>query len=127
MLTLISRILVIFLALTSSAMAQQCIIIAPDWGEVAADLVDNEATRALIRMLPLTIDMRDHLRQERGHPVVHERRRHVKDLPIGQIIHVIGGHILRVRVLAGDQLESDGPNGEHVGRGRQAFALTNLS
>src|SRR5688572_17547719 len=65
MLTLISRILVIFLALTSSAMAQQRIIIASDWGEVAADLIDNEATRALIRMLPLTIDMRDHLRQEK--------------------------------------------------------------
>jgi hypothetical protein len=27
--------------------------------------VDNNATRALARMLPLTIDMRDHLRQEK--------------------------------------------------------------
>ena len=34
-------------------------------GEVTAELVDNDATRALVRMLPLTIEMRDHLRQEK--------------------------------------------------------------
>ena len=46
-------------------MAQERVLISSDWGKVTADLVDNEATRSLVRMLPLTIDMRDHLRQEK--------------------------------------------------------------
>ena len=46
-------------------MAQERILISSDWGEVTAELVDNDATRALVRMLPLTIEMRDHLRQEK--------------------------------------------------------------
>jgi hypothetical protein len=46
-------------------MAQERIVISSDWGKVTAELVDNEATRSLVRMLPLTIDMRDHLRQEK--------------------------------------------------------------
>jgi hypothetical protein len=32
---------------------------------MVAELVDNNATRALLEMLPLTIEMRDHLRQEK--------------------------------------------------------------
>lgn len=47
------------------AMAQERILISSDWGKVTAELVDNEATRSLVRMLPLTIEMRDHLRQEK--------------------------------------------------------------
>jgi hypothetical protein len=46
-------------------MAQERIVISSDWGEVTAELIDNEATRSLLEMLPLTIDMRDHLRQEK--------------------------------------------------------------
>ena len=46
-------------------MAQERILISSDWGKVTVELVDNEATRSLVRMLPLTIDMRDHLRQEK--------------------------------------------------------------
>jgi hypothetical protein len=46
-------------------MAQERISISSDWGTLTADLVDNEATRSLIRMLPITIEMRDHLRQEK--------------------------------------------------------------
>ena|SRR3712207_1830050 len=53
------------LALMGPAMAQERILISSDWGEVTAELADNNATRALVRMLPLTIDMRDHLRQEK--------------------------------------------------------------
>ena len=34
-------------------------------GKVTAELVDNNATRSLVQMLPLTIEMRDHLRQEK--------------------------------------------------------------
>ena len=34
-------------------------------GRVTAELVDNNATRALVQMLPLTIEMRDHLRLEK--------------------------------------------------------------
>jgi hypothetical protein len=46
-------------------MAQERILISSDWGKVTAELVDNNATRALVQMLPLTIEMRDHLRQEK--------------------------------------------------------------
>ncbi|WP_337182440.1 cyclophilin-like fold protein [Shinella sp.] len=51
-----------------SAIAQERIRISSDWGEIAAELADNEAARALTRLLPLIIDMNDHLRQEKtGH------------------------------------------------------------
>lgn len=46
-------------------MAQHQILIASDWGTVTATLTQNAATDALLAMLPLTIDMRDHLRQEK--------------------------------------------------------------
>ena len=65
MLNQIFRGLVMAVALIGPAMAKDRILISSDWGEVAAELVDNNATRALARMLPLTIDMRDHLRQEK--------------------------------------------------------------
>ncbi|MGK6355755.1 cyclophilin-like fold protein [Sphingomonas sp. DT-207] len=47
------------------AMTQERIVISSDRGRLTAELVDNDATRALRRMLPLTIEMRDHLRQEK--------------------------------------------------------------
>jgi hypothetical protein len=53
------------LAMMGSAMAQERIRISSSWGEVTAELADNAATRSLLRMLPVTIDMRDHLRQEK--------------------------------------------------------------
>src|SRR5215216_3384823 len=56
---------VITLGLIGPAMAEERILISSDWGKVTAKLVDNNATRALVQMLPLTIDMRDHLRQEK--------------------------------------------------------------
>ena len=46
-------------------MAQERILISSDWGKVTAELVDNNVTRSLVQMLPLTIEMRDHLRQEK--------------------------------------------------------------
>jgi hypothetical protein len=46
-------------------MAQERIRISSEWGEVTAVFVDNDATKSLIRMLPITIEMRDHLRQEK--------------------------------------------------------------
>jgi hypothetical protein len=65
MLNLLLRAFVIKLGLTGPAMAQERILISSDWGKVAAELVDNSATRSLVQMLPLTIEMRDHLRQEK--------------------------------------------------------------
>ena len=65
MLNPILRAFAITLASIGPAMAQERILISSDWGKVAAELVDNSATRSLVRMLPLTIDMRDHLRQEK--------------------------------------------------------------
>ena len=56
---------VIALGLIGPAMAQERVLISSDWGKVTAELVDNDAARALVRMLPLTIEMRDHLRQEK--------------------------------------------------------------
>jgi hypothetical protein len=47
------------------AMAQERIRISSNWGNVTAELADNAAARSLIQMLPITIDMRDHLRQEK--------------------------------------------------------------
>ena len=65
MFKLLLRAVVIALGLIGPAMAQERILISSDWGKVTAELVDNEATRSLVRMLPITIDMRDHLRQEK--------------------------------------------------------------
>lgn len=62
---LLLRAFVITLGLIGPAMAQERILISSDWGKVTAELVDNQAARALLQMLPLTIDMRDHLRQEK--------------------------------------------------------------
>jgi hypothetical protein len=65
MLNLLLRSLFITLALIGPAMAQERILISSDWGKVTAQLVDNDATRSLVQMLPLTVEMRDHLRQEK--------------------------------------------------------------
>ncbi len=65
MLNLLLTAFVLTLGSSGFAMAQERILISSDWGEVTAELVDNDATRALVQMLPLTIEMRDHLRQEK--------------------------------------------------------------
>jgi hypothetical protein len=65
MLSLLLKASVVTLGLIGPAMAQERILISSDWGEVAAELVDNSATRSLVQMLPLTIEMSDHLRQEK--------------------------------------------------------------
>jgi hypothetical protein len=46
-------------------MAQERILISSDWGNVTAELADNAAARSLVQMLPVMIEMRDHLRQEK--------------------------------------------------------------
>jgi hypothetical protein len=48
-----------------TTMAQERIRISSDWGNVTGDLSDNDAARSLVRMLPITIEMHDHLRQEK--------------------------------------------------------------
>lgn len=58
-------IAVVTFGLAGPAMAQERIRISSEWGDVTAVLVDNEATRSLMNMLPITVDMRDHLRQEK--------------------------------------------------------------
>jgi hypothetical protein len=65
MLNLIVKVSVVTLGLIGPAMAQERILISSDWGKVTAELVDNRAARALVEMLPLRIEMRDHLRQEK--------------------------------------------------------------
>lgn len=46
-------------------MSKTEILITTDNGQFRARLADNDAARALARMLPLRIQMRDHLRQEK--------------------------------------------------------------
>ncbi len=53
------------LTLGGASLAQDRISISSDWGNVTAELADNAAARALAVMLPLTIKMDDHLRQEK--------------------------------------------------------------
>jgi len=65
MFKLLLRAVVITLGLIGPTMAQERILISSGWGKVTAELVDNNATRSLVQMLPLTIEMRDHLRQEK--------------------------------------------------------------
>ncbi len=65
MLKLLLRAFVIALGLIGPAMAQERILISSDWGKVIAELVDNDATRSLVQMLPLSMEMSDHLRQEK--------------------------------------------------------------
>jgi hypothetical protein len=56
---------VLALLLVNPVMAQERIRISSEWGNVSAELADNAAARSLAQMLPLTIAMRDHLRQEK--------------------------------------------------------------
>lgn len=56
---------VITLGVMGTAMAQERIRISSSWGDVTAELTDNAAVRSLLKMLPVSIDMRDHLRQEK--------------------------------------------------------------
>ena len=56
---------VITLGIVGPAMAQERIRISSDWGEVTADLADNQTAKSLAQMLQLTIEMSDHLRQEK--------------------------------------------------------------
>ena len=65
MLNLLLSAFVSTLGLIEPAMPQQRVLISSDWGKATAELVDNNASRALIQLLPLTIEMRDHLRQEK--------------------------------------------------------------
>lgn len=46
-------------------MAQERLLISTDWGNVTAELVDNAATGSLVQLLPVTIEMSDHMRQEK--------------------------------------------------------------
>lgn len=46
-------------------MVPQRVRISSDWGEVTAELADNKAAESLAQILPVTIEMKDHLRQEK--------------------------------------------------------------
>ena len=65
MFRMLLRAFVITLGLIGPAMAQVRILISCEWGKVSAELVENNAIRSIVDMLPLTIEMRDHLRQEK--------------------------------------------------------------
>ena len=62
---LLLKAFAITFGLIGPEMVQERIVISSDWGKVNAELVDNNATRSLVQLLPLTIEMRDHLRQEK--------------------------------------------------------------
>jgi hypothetical protein len=48
-----------------TGMSEAEILIVTDKGQLRARLADNNAARALAKMLPLRVQMRDHLRQEK--------------------------------------------------------------
>ena len=55
MVRIVLSAIVFMLGLAGTAMAQKRIVISSEWGKVSADLVDNDATRSLVQMLPLAI------------------------------------------------------------------------
>ncbi|MCX7321008.1 MAG: cyclophilin-like fold protein [Hyphomicrobiales bacterium] len=58
----------LFLSSMDCAMAQDRIKMTSEWGQVTAVLTTNASAASLRRMLPVTIKMRDHMRQEKtGH------------------------------------------------------------
>jgi hypothetical protein len=61
----LEAVLIAFFTSSTPIMAQERVQISSDWGNVTAELIDNAATRSLVEMLPLTINMEDHLRQEK--------------------------------------------------------------
>jgi hypothetical protein len=65
MLARLLAIMALIFGLTEPLMAQHRISISSEWGNVSADLADSEAARSFAAMLPVTIAMRDHLRQEK--------------------------------------------------------------
>lgn len=87
MLRTLLTVAVVTLGMTGSAMAQDRIRISSDWGAVTAVLTDNDATRALVQMLPITIEMRDHLRQEKtgNLPAVLPEIQRQQDFSIGTL------------------------------------------
>jgi hypothetical protein len=56
---------ILSIGLAGHVMAQERLLISSDWGNVTAELADNDAARSLLRQLPVTVQMRDHLRQEK--------------------------------------------------------------
>jgi len=67
---------VIYVGITGGVMAQQRIRISSGWGDVAADLADNEAARPLVRQLPLTIPMRNPWEVKLANDIVSELERY---------------------------------------------------
>lgn len=65
MLKTLLMVLTTAIGLIGTVMAQEQIVISSDWGEVKAELASNDAARSLFSMLPITVEMRDHLRQEK--------------------------------------------------------------
>jgi hypothetical protein len=65
MLNVLLKVVVFSLGMMGTAMAQERIRISSEWGNATAELVDSAATKSLLDMLPVTIVMRDHLRQEK--------------------------------------------------------------
>ncbi|MDB5381838.1 MAG: hypothetical protein JWO26_1470 [Rhodospirillales bacterium] len=63
--SIIGAALMTTVASTSPATASERVRISSDWGDVTAELIDCAATRRLVQMLPITVTMRDHLRQEK--------------------------------------------------------------
>ncbi len=63
--SMIGAALMTSLTATAPALANERVRISSDWGDVTAEFIDNATTRRLVQMLPLSISMRDHLRQEK--------------------------------------------------------------
>ncbi len=51
-------------AMVRNCLAKKHVRVRSEWGELTVSLVDNASTRALLAMLPLTIEMRNDMRHE---------------------------------------------------------------
>lgn len=69
------------LAMSGPALAAERIRIVSSWGEVQATLEDNPSALALLRLLPLELPMRDHLRQEKTGNLPAPLPEHQRQLP----------------------------------------------
>lgn len=109
---------VLILGTMGPAMAQDRIRISSEWGEVTADLADNDAARTLARMLPLTVEMRDHLRQEKtgNLPAALPESTRQRDFSVGTlglwsanhfVIYYVGGRVPSPGIIFLGQVRED--------------------
>lgn len=118
MLKSILGVAAVTLGMAGTAMAQDRIRISSSWGDVTAELADNAAATELLAMLPLTIEMSDHLRQEKTGtlPTALSDLLRQRDFSVGMlglwgardfVIYYRSGHVPLPGIIILGQIEGD--------------------